>query len=144
VYKRSKGVFFLWLISGAILATAAILTPHPSGIGTHTQLGLGECTFLTTTGLPCPMCGMTTTFTHLAHLHFLTGLKTQPFGVLLFIATSLAFVFSTLELVWPRGRFGRFYRHVQRNELRWAFGLLGGLLLGWAYKVSIFKGWILF
>jgi hypothetical protein len=38
------------------------LEPDPRGFGTHTQLGLRPCAFLTVTGRLCPTCGMTTAF----------------------------------------------------------------------------------
>src|SRR6476646_7286074 len=53
------------LISGACLAVllvAARLNPDPAGESTHTQLGMNRCQFLAQTGLPCPSCGMTTSF----------------------------------------------------------------------------------
>jgi hypothetical protein len=45
-----------------LLAVAQKLEPDPRGFGTHTQLGLGPCAFLTVTGRLCPTCGMTTAF----------------------------------------------------------------------------------
>ena len=49
----------------AALATARCLTPNPNGFGTHEQLGLAPCTFATIFGMPCPSCGMTTSWAHL-------------------------------------------------------------------------------
>jgi hypothetical protein len=45
-----------------ILGVAKKLEPDPRGFGTHTQLGLRPCVFLTVTGRLCPTCGMTTSF----------------------------------------------------------------------------------
>jgi Protein of unknown function (DUF2752) len=45
-----------------VLATACLLRPDPRGFGTHTQLGLGACSFREMSGKPCPACGMTTAF----------------------------------------------------------------------------------
>ena len=70
-----------------VLGIAVYLEPETKGFGTHQQLGLGSCTVLTLTGYPCPMCGMTTTFTHMAHLSPWMAFKTQPFGVVLFLGT---------------------------------------------------------
>lgn len=46
----------------AVLATARWLEPDPRGFGTHQQLGLPPCGLLLQTGMPCPTCGMTTSF----------------------------------------------------------------------------------
>ena len=89
VQDRLVGIT-LFAPSAAVLATAAWLTPDPSGMGTHRQLGLGGCAVLTMTGLPCPMCGMTTTFTHMAHFQVVEALLNQPFGPVLFLCTVAA------------------------------------------------------
>lgn len=41
---------------------ARCLSPDRRGFGTHTQLGLGDCSFLVLMKKPCPSCGMTTAF----------------------------------------------------------------------------------
>jgi hypothetical protein len=52
--------------AGAVLAgllgVAIWLTPASSGLGTHRQLGLPPCTFFVWFGIPCPSCGMTTSW----------------------------------------------------------------------------------
>lgn len=50
-----------------VFCVAAALNPYtpqgePRSHGTHTQLGLPPCTMKAMTGLSCPGCGMTTTF----------------------------------------------------------------------------------
>ena len=89
--------------TGTILGVAMWLTPSPTGHGTHLQLGLGQCTFLAMTGYPCPMCGMTTTFTLLAHIHPITAMFTQPFGLVLFSMTVGAL--STSQISRARSAF---------------------------------------
>ncbi|MCB9758636.1 MAG: DUF2752 domain-containing protein [Alphaproteobacteria bacterium] len=126
----------LGLPSWAVLSIAAWLTPSPAGHGTHQQLGLGQCTLLGLTGYPCPMCGMTTTFSHMAHLQPLAALVTQPFGVVLFAGTCFVASVAVVELVAPRGRWTRLLEFVERWELAIASSLLVGLVLGWVYKVT--------
>ena len=125
----------LALPTGAVLGTALWLQAYPAGVGTHRQLGLGGCTVLTLTGYPCPMCGMTTTFTHMAHLQILDALKTQPFGVLLFSVTLAAFLLGSSDLVAPAGRWRRALAWILSHEVQIAAGLLGGMGLGWIYKL---------
>jgi hypothetical protein len=71
-----------------LFAVAAWLNPYgpdgaPLGIGTHTQLGLPKCNFLRLTGLPCPSCGMTTSFALLMHGDVAASLRANPVGTLL-------------------------------------------------------------
>ena len=61
------------LCTGLVLWIATLLQPDPSGIGTHHQLGLNPCGFLTEIGYPCPMCGMTTSFAHYVQLQLIEG-----------------------------------------------------------------------
>ncbi|MBA2340399.1 MAG: DUF2752 domain-containing protein [Pyrinomonadaceae bacterium] len=44
------------------------------------------CPFRFLTGLPCPGCGMTRAFCHIAHGHFVTALRFNPFSVFVFLA----------------------------------------------------------
>ena len=132
----------LALPTGAVLGIAGWLTPAAEGVGTHKQLGLGGCTVLSLTGYPCPMCGMTTTFTHMAHLSPLDALVTQPFGVVLFLATLSLFVIGAADLIAARGLWRRLLAWVDRHEVRLAAGLLGGLGAGWIYKLAVMEGWL--
>ncbi len=129
--------FGLALPSGLVLAIARMLTPDPAGMGTHRQLGLGGCAILTTTGVPCPMCGMTTTFSHLAHLEPAQAAATQPFGLVLFACTVAAFSIGVADLIRPRGRWRRALAWIDRHESAVAGSLLLGLVLGWAYKIIV-------
>ena len=128
--------------TGAVLATALWLDPDPSGMGTHKQLGLGGCTVLTLLGIPCPMCGMTTTFTHLAHLELLQGTLNQPFGLILFSITTLIFAVGLSDLLVPRQRWRRLLGWVEKREGVVAITLLVGLFAGWLYKIALVEGWL--
>jgi hypothetical protein len=84
----------LWAVGGAaaccVLALSRWLTPDPSGMGTHTQLGLPPCGFLVLTSIPCPTCGLTTSFAHMARLQITDALHAHPLGPLLFALTAIA------------------------------------------------------
>lgn len=126
--------------TGAIIGTALWLEPDPAGVGTHTQLGLGGCTVLTTFGVPCPMCGMTTTFTHLAHLDVMNGVLNQPFGLVLFSLTVLGLGTGMADLLRPAARWRKVLAVVDRHEGRIASAILIGMIGGWAWKWAAMAG----
>jgi hypothetical protein len=71
----------------AVLVVAAMLRPSHSGVGTHEALGLAQCQFLHVTGLPCPSCGMTTSFAWFARGNIIASIYVQPMGTMLAILT---------------------------------------------------------
>ena len=92
-----------WL---AIFVIAIRLDPYEGGQvwlqETHTQLGLPPCQFKAITGVPCPSCGMTSSFALLMHGDLVESLKANFAGTLL-AAIGLAFLpWSVLSMV--RGR----------------------------------------
>ncbi|MBI3408388.1 MAG: DUF2752 domain-containing protein [Planctomycetes bacterium] len=58
---------------------------------THTQLGLPDCTFKSLTGLPCPSCGMTTSFAWLVRGNVWNSLRANFVGTLLALV-ALAYI----------------------------------------------------
>ncbi len=72
----------------AVLGLAAILTPDERGLGTHQQLGLPPCMTETVFGIPCPFCGMTTSFSHMAHGQIAEAITVQPAGALGFVVAA--------------------------------------------------------
>jgi hypothetical protein len=128
--------------AGGVIGVASWLEPATQGHGTHQQLGLDGCTVLTLTGWPCPMCGMTTTFSLMADLRVVEALWTQPFGVVLFLLTLATLGVALAELVWPTDRWRRLWRWLAPWET-WAAGLfLAGLGLGWVWKIALMRGWM--
>lgn len=81
--ERARAAFAA-LGAVGVIALAAILVPDSRGLGTHEQLGLPPCMTMRLFGIPCPFCGMTTAFAHMAHGHLLEAFAVQPAGALAF------------------------------------------------------------
>jgi hypothetical protein len=85
------------LVFAVVLGIAVKLDPYRDGRTwtqeTHTQLGLPKCTFYVATGIPCPSCGMTTSFSLLMHGDLLNSLRAN------WVGTSLA-SFCALFIPW--------------------------------------------
>lgn len=75
------------LTAWPVVMLSAWLRPDERGFGTHQQLGLAPCSFEAVTRVPCPGCGLTTSFTHMAHLHVLDAFRAHLMGPLLFTLT---------------------------------------------------------
>ncbi len=124
---------FLFLAPLAVTLTALQLVPDPAGHSTHTQLGLPPCGFLLVTGLPCPGCGLTTSFAHMVRAEVVGAAMANPFGVLLFL---LSF------LTMPVALFG-FVRGLPVMDTldrlcfeRWALLLITTCLVVWLVRVG--------
>jgi hypothetical protein len=122
------------LACAALLLTAARLTPDRRGFGTHTELGLQPCSFLARTGLPCPACGMTTSFACFVRGHLLNSLYVQPMGTLLAALTCCA--------VWGGAYIALTGRPIYR--LLWVIPsryyvlpLMSWGVVAWAWKIFI-------
>jgi hypothetical protein len=79
---------FVWsavaLTSIAALVAARSIVPLAEGLGSHRALGLPACAFLACFDLPCPTCGLTTAFAHLARFQLGAALAAHPLGLPLF------------------------------------------------------------
>jgi hypothetical protein len=87
------------LAAGSVLAIARVLVPDPAGFGTHVQLGLPACAFRVFTKLPCPACGLTTAFAHMARLEITSAVHAHVLSVPLFSATVIALPYASLACV---------------------------------------------
>lgn len=121
----------------AILGLAAWLTPDAAGHGTHEQLNLPPCGWILAMDLPCPTCGMTTSFAHAAHGHFLRSFLTQPAGALLALATAMGLFLSSYVAV-TGSRVGNVLAGLWTRKV--TIALLVVVALSWGYKILSHKG----
>ena len=65
------------------LVVACRLEPDPRGFGTHQRLGLPPCTIRAVFGVPCPTCGMTTSFANVTKGRWQEALRANVAGMVL-------------------------------------------------------------
>lgn len=100
---------WLWALTGVpaalVIGVARGVTPDASGMGTHVQLGLPPCVFHALTSWPCPACGLTTSFAHMARWDAVAAVAAHPLGVPLFLATLVVVPMSLTGALrgWPFG-----------------------------------------
>jgi hypothetical protein len=130
-----------WAVRGGLLAMAAAMVfvfylatrvkPYaddgtPLRQASHRSLGLPACRFQELTGMPCPSCGMTTSFALLVRGDLVNSMRAN------WVGTGLA-VFCMLFIPWSvastfRGRF-LWVRNVEA-VLAFLVGLFTVLMLG--------------
>ena len=91
------------LIVASVLVTAATLEPSRKGMGTHEQLGLSPCYFPERLGVPCPACGMTTSWAHLMKGNVRASAEVNLGGFMLCVTCLLCvpwFMLSAIKGRW--------------------------------------------
>lgn len=131
-----------WLYAGTwggilvVLALSAWLTPDPTGVGTHTGLGLPPCGLYEVFHKPCPSCGMTTSFALAMHGHLWLAVKAQPAGAAVFAAALWLWLY--VPLAWRRRRpFEHLFE--LRPFLPTVLALIVLILGVWIYRLA--TGW---
>ena len=113
----------LTLLLGAgivvVFGIAGWLTPDPRGFGTHQQLGMPPCTFRTLTGVNCPHCGLTTSFSWFVRGEFNNSMKANPAGLILASAGVAVLIWSMVVSI--RGAF--VITHEPGRDLLIGFGI---------------------
>ena len=122
------------LVCGAILLTAGLLTPDPTGHGTHEQLGLPSCSFMARTGYPCPTCGMTTSVAAAVRGRLAGAFKANAFGPPLTAALAVLTAAGLAQALT-----GRAALKCLRFGLWWAVGGAVGILTCWGAAVAVGK-----
>jgi hypothetical protein len=126
----------------SLLLLSAWLQPSPSGVGTHVGLGLQRCQWLATTGLPCPGCGMTTSFAWFARGNAPAALWVQPMGATIAFLDAAGFWLAIY--VFATGK--PIYRLLRRLPAEYYLILLPAwAIVAWGWKMYIYThghdGW---
>src|SRR5262245_747569 len=123
------GIGFGWLV---VFAVAAWLNPYQDGKPlreeTHRQLGLPECNFKRWIGLPCPSCGMTTSFALLVRGDVANSLRANYAGTVLALI-GMAYIPWSLLSMWL-GRW-LWFRQLEPWLIRIVFGWVALMLIRW-------------
>lgn len=98
--RRASHAALALVITGLFLLLAR-LTPQSVGHGTHTALGLPPCPFFFLTGLPCPSCGLTTSFVYLFHGELSRAWTANATGPILFGAACSFAIASGYGILRP-------------------------------------------
>ena len=88
------------------------------------------------------MCGMTTTFSLMAHLRPVDAWINQPFGVVLFLATVMVAGIAAVEILKPKKRWERVIAATHGREAVIAASLLAGMLIAWVYKIIALRDFL--
>ncbi len=127
---RLRGAL-VFVPAAAVLAVSFALPPRAVGHGTHEDLGLPPCSFLSQTGYPCPSCGMTTAFAATAHGRVAEAFLAHPAGPVLWLGLAVVSLAGLAELLS-----GRDCLRLLRPSGWWAVAALAGMLGGWAFKIA--------
>lgn len=128
------GALLISLSALAVLVTAALLPPAAKGLGTHQQMGFPACAWMATTGLPCPTCGMTTSFSHFVRGNWVGSIYVQPMGFVLALLTGALF-WAGLYIALTARPIHRLLRQLPMVWLIGAFMAMG--IAGWGWKILI-------
>ena len=129
----------------AVLVTAVLIKPSPEGVGTHRQIHYlsptGEtppaCELLRISGIPCPTCGMTTSFAWFVRGNWLASFYVQPMGFLLALLTG-AFFWACLFIALTGAPLHRLLTQIR--GVVWITGLVGFAIAAWGWKIFIHLG----
>jgi hypothetical protein len=128
----------VWL---TVFVIAALLNPYnddgtPKTMGTHRgpPLNLPDCTFKEFTGIPCPSCGMTTSFSLLIHGDVWNSLRANYAGTAL---ASLGLLFLPWSFVsaW-RGRL-MFVQSLEMTLFRLSIAFIVLLFTHWGIAIAM-------
>ncbi|GAB4142982.1 MAG: DUF2752 domain-containing protein [Planctomycetaceae bacterium] len=125
------GLWSVFLMAGFTLAIQ--LEPDSRGYGTHQSLGLPPCTIRMVYDIPCPSCGMTTSFSYFVRGEFRDSLRANFAGFYLAMICAFQVPWS-----WASLYSGRLLG-VNRLDFFLIFILSSVLLLSmaqWAVQIS--------
>ena len=92
------GDVVLLTLCGAVVTAAAILTPSPELVSLFGVALPETCQWRLATGLNCPGCGLTRSFTYMAHLDPVMAFRMNWFGPVFFLFVAAQVPYRALRL----------------------------------------------
>lgn len=90
----------LFLIGGFCVAVQ--IKPDPRGFGTHQQLGFSPCVIRSQLSIPCPSCGMTTSFSHFVRGQLRQSVQANTSGLILALVCLVMIPWSWISVYHRR------------------------------------------
>jgi hypothetical protein len=123
----------------AVFATAWHIVPYAEDgsalrTSSHRQLGLPPCTFLEVTGVPCPSCGMTTSFALLVRGDVANSMWANWVGTLLAVFCMLVIPWTVVSVLLGRAVF---VRSLERALILVVMSLLVLMFVRWAVVLGL-------
>jgi hypothetical protein len=117
-----------------LLVTAAAIKPDERGYGTHQRLGLPPCTFKVVTGVRCPSCGMTTSWSYLVRGQIVNSVKSNCGGAFLGLLVIVMVPWALLSGIRGRWLWRPFN---ERTALVAALTLISITLIDWSVRFFV-------
>lgn len=129
----------LRLLAAIVLATiltplgiARCLSPAPTGLGTHQQLGLPPCSMRVLFDMRCPACGMTTSWSYWTRGQWWASMKANTGGACLAFLVAVVALMAA-RVVWT----GRPPLPKTTHRIGWAIVTVGLVtVVDWAVRLS--------
>lgn len=119
-----------------LLAIALLLNPSPDGLGTHQQLNLPSCGWVSLMDIPCMTCGMTTAYSHAVRGSILSAILAQPLGGVLALATAMTML-GSVHVAITGARLEALVGRLWTRRTIWILVLFA--LASWGFKIVTYK-----
>lgn len=90
----------VFLIAG--FGVAIQIKPDPRGFGTHQQFGFAPCVIRNQLSIPCPSCGMTTSFSHFVRGQIRQSAEANTAGLVLALVCVVMIPWSWISVYRKR------------------------------------------
>ncbi|MFH1304035.1 MAG: DUF2752 domain-containing protein [Planctomycetota bacterium] len=121
----------LFLIAG--FGVAVQTKPDPRGFGTHQRLGFSPCVIRNQLSIPCPSCGMTTSFSHFVRGQIRQSAQANTAGLVLAMVCLVMIPWSWISVYRKR----LWLVSHPENCLLWLMcGLVSITVMEWVFRLT--------